>query len=130
MDSSADVELLCKDCGKPFVFTAKEQQFFVKQGFEHVPTRCASCRTLFRERREAGKQFVSIRCKMTGKIGRLPIEVDDASDAYTAESFEQAFNAQGRLVDPAQEPDYSHLIEERRARDEARRAAQPVSSPE
>jgi len=115
----SDVELLCKDCGKPFIFTAKEQQFFVKQGFEHVPTRCASCRTVLRQKREEGKQFVSLKCKVTGKIGRLPIEADDPNDAYTAEAFEAAFAAQGREVDPATEPDYTHLIEARREAMEA-----------
>ena len=119
----ADVELLCKDCGKPFVFTAREQQFFVKQGFEHVPTRCANCRTLLREKREAGRQFVSLRCKVTGKIGRLPIEVDDPTDAYTAEAFEAAYAHGGREVDPTQEPDYSDLVEQRRNEQEAARAA-------
>jgi RNase P subunit RPR2 len=120
----SDVELLCKDCGKPFIFTAKEQQFFVKQGFEHVPTRCANCRTLLREKREAGRQFVSLRCKMTGKIGRLPIETDDPNDAYTAEAFEDVYAQQGREVDPAQEPDYTELIEERRAAQEAERTSE------
>lgn len=123
----SDVELLCKDCGKPFIFTAKEQQFFVKQGFEHVPTRCANCRTLLRERREAGRQFVSLRCKVTGKIGRLPIEADDPNDAYTEEAFTAAFAQNGRLVDPAQEPDCTDLIEERRA---AMEAAQAAAAPE
>lgn len=119
----SDVELLCKDCGKPFIFTAREQQFFVKQGFEHVPTRCANCRTLLRQKREAGRNFVSLRCKVTGKIGRLPIEADDPNDAYTAEAFEAAFAKEGREVDPAQEPDYSYLVEQQREQREAEQAA-------
>lgn len=124
----ADVSLLCKDCGQPFIFTAKEQQFFVKQGFEHVPTRCANCRTVLREKREAGKSFTSIKCRATGKIGRLPLAVDDPNDCYTAEAFEQAFNEKGRFVDPLMEPDYTDLIEQRRAAEAAAVEQQPAAT--
>ncbi len=33
----------CKDCGKEFIFTAGEQEFFAKQGFIE-PLRCKECR--------------------------------------------------------------------------------------
>lgn len=40
-----DKELSCVDCGKPFTFTAKEQDFFAKKGFTN-PKRCPECRRL------------------------------------------------------------------------------------
>lgn len=125
----ADVTLLCKECGRPFIFTAKEQRFFVQQGFEHVPTRCADCRRLARDKREKGRQFASLKCRITGKIGRLPIEVDDPTDAYTAEAFEELFAQQGRWVDPKQEPDYTPLVEERRQAEEEARARAETEAP-
>lgn len=39
-----DKTLVCKDCGKEFVFTAGEQEFYKKQGFENEPVRCKECR--------------------------------------------------------------------------------------
>ena len=39
-----DKTLKCKDCGKEFVFTAGEQEFYKEKGFQNEPTRCADCR--------------------------------------------------------------------------------------
>lgn len=39
-----DRTLQCSDCGKDFVFTAAEQEFFRERGFEHAPKRCVECR--------------------------------------------------------------------------------------
>ncbi|MCE5315034.1 zinc-ribbon domain-containing protein, partial [bacterium] len=38
-----DKELICKDCGQTFVFTAGEQEFFQSRGFSE-PIRCKTCR--------------------------------------------------------------------------------------
>jgi predicted RNA-binding Zn-ribbon protein involved in translation (DUF1610 family) len=40
----ADKTLVCKDCGKEFVFTEGEQAFYKEKGFENEPQRCADCR--------------------------------------------------------------------------------------
>ncbi|MCL2555475.1 MAG: zinc-ribbon domain-containing protein [Firmicutes bacterium] len=39
-----DKELVCKDCGQKFVFTAGEQEFYAQKGFDNEPTRCTDCR--------------------------------------------------------------------------------------
>ena len=39
-----DKTLVCKDCGKDFVFTAGEQEFYKEKGFENEPVRCPDCR--------------------------------------------------------------------------------------
>lgn len=39
-----DETLVCKDCGKEFVFTAGEQEFYKEKGFTNKPTRCKDCR--------------------------------------------------------------------------------------
>lgn len=38
-----DKSLTCKDCGNEFVFSAGEQEFYSKQGFNE-PVRCKACR--------------------------------------------------------------------------------------
>lgn len=115
MKTFKDVTLMCKECGQAFIFTAKEQEFYVKQGFEHVPTRCHECRQQAREKRDKGKTFFPVKCKITGKVGRLPVEPDDLKDVYSAEAFEEEFAKKGHLIDPAKEPDYTDLIEKQRA---------------
>ncbi len=39
-----DMELICRVCGSPFIFTAGEQEFYADKGFLHEPTRCPACR--------------------------------------------------------------------------------------
>ena len=40
----ADKLLVCKDCGKEFLFTESEQAFYKEKGFDNEPQRCADCR--------------------------------------------------------------------------------------
>jgi len=39
-----DRNIMCKDCGKEFVFTVGEQEFYKEKGFENDPVRCPDCR--------------------------------------------------------------------------------------
>lgn len=39
-----DKTLVCKDCGKEFVFTVGEQEFYKEKGFDNEPVRCPDCR--------------------------------------------------------------------------------------
>ena len=39
-----DKVLVCLDCGKEFVFTVGEQEFYKEKGFENEPKRCKACR--------------------------------------------------------------------------------------
>lgn len=39
-----DKKIICKDCGKEFVFTVGEQEFYKEKGFDNEPVRCYKCR--------------------------------------------------------------------------------------
>ena len=39
-----DKTLVCKECGKEFVFTAGEQEFYAERGFQNEPQRCKASR--------------------------------------------------------------------------------------
>lgn len=39
-----DKVLKCRDCGKDFIFTVGQQEFFKEKGFTGNPVRCADCR--------------------------------------------------------------------------------------
>ena len=36
--------LACKDCGRNFDFTVRDQQFYAQKGFTNEPGRCKECR--------------------------------------------------------------------------------------
>lgn len=38
-----DKKIICKDCGKEFIFTVGEQEFYKEKGF-YEPVRCKECR--------------------------------------------------------------------------------------
>ena len=46
-----DKQIVCKDCGNEFTFTAGEQEFYQKKGFDNDPVRCPDCR----KKRKAGR---------------------------------------------------------------------------
>lgn len=39
-----DKKITCRDCGKDFVFTVREQEFYAEKGFTNEPVRCFDCR--------------------------------------------------------------------------------------
>lgn len=39
-----DKKLTCKDCGKEFIWTEGEQDFYKQKGFTNEPARCPECR--------------------------------------------------------------------------------------
>jgi len=53
MTAIGDKKKTCRDCNNEFVFTIGEQDFFRDKGFEHEPTRCAQCRAVRRQEKEA-----------------------------------------------------------------------------
>jgi len=70
-----DITLFDAETGEPFIFTAKEQEFFAKQGFTHVPKHSPERRKALREQRYKGKPIfnvVCMECKRVGKILQEP----------------------------------------------------------
>ena len=51
-----DIEITCVGCGKTFVFTIGEQEFFAEMKFENAPRRCKPCRIKEKARRDGEKQ--------------------------------------------------------------------------
>ena len=39
-----DKTIVCVDCGKEFIFTVNEQEFYKEKGFDNEPKRCPDCR--------------------------------------------------------------------------------------
>jgi CxxC-x17-CxxC domain-containing protein len=50
-----DKTLTCRDCGRQFLFTQGEQDFYASRGFTNEPTRCPDCRALRKAERGASE---------------------------------------------------------------------------
>jgi CxxC-x17-CxxC domain-containing protein len=59
MQEYSDTTLKCRDCGNDFVFTAGEQGFYAEKGFTNKPSRCPSCRTANKSRRDSSLSYSS-----------------------------------------------------------------------
>ena len=75
-----DKKIQCKDCGKDFVWTADEQEFYQEKGFS-APLRCKECRVKARANFNNGqggdrgqRQSFPITCSNCGKQDTVPFE--------------------------------------------------------
>ena len=85
-----DKTLVCKDCGKEFVFSAGEQAFYAEKGFENEPARCHECRDKRRREREGGKeqpQIYTVECAECGKETQVPFEPKGDRPVYCRDCF-------------------------------------------
>jgi CxxC-x17-CxxC domain-containing protein len=79
MANFQDQDLTCRDCGKPFTWTASEQEFYQSKGFQNAPVRCSSCRAMKKSRMNEGRggssgQSYPITCAQCGKNDTVPFE--------------------------------------------------------
>lgn len=81
--SSRDEEITCKDCGKDFLFSASEKEFFASKGFQNKPVRCKECRQSRKKKRSSrssrgagksskGHKIVCDRCGCTDYVPFKP----------------------------------------------------------
>lgn len=71
-----DQTLNCRDCNKPFVWTASEQEFYQQKGFQNAPVRCPGCRALKKTRMgdNRSRQSFEITCPQCGKKDTVPFQ--------------------------------------------------------
>jgi len=69
-----DQNLKCKDCGKDFVWTASEQQFYQEKGFQNSPVRCGECRKLKKAKTGFSRQMFEITCAECSKKDSVPFQ--------------------------------------------------------
>lgn len=81
-----DKTLTCKECGKEFVFTAGEQEFYAEKGFANDPQRCKECRRARRGGRPEREMFTAV-CASCGKEARVPFEPREDRPVYCSECF-------------------------------------------
>lgn len=82
-----DKTLVCKDCGKEFVFTAGEQEFYAKKGFENEPVRCKECRAAKKAAIKASRVMHDAVCANCGAACQVPFEPKDDRPVYCSECY-------------------------------------------
>ncbi len=105
-----DKELTCRECSKPFLFTAGEQEFYKQKGLLNEPGRCPDCRIKRRLQASAGaataepaapqpveqpmvvstsivKEVTIINCAECGKETTVPFRPRLARPVYCSTCF-------------------------------------------
>ena len=90
-----DKTLVCKDCGKEFVFTAGEQEFYETKGFSE-PIRCKECRDA---RKAAGAQkkpreLFDAVCAECGEPCKVPFQPVDGRPVLCSSCFNKKKEAE------------------------------------
>jgi len=85
-----DKTLVCRDCGKEFVFTAGEQAFYAEKGFANEPTRCRDCRAARKAGRSEGgsnREFFKAICADCGVETEVPFKPVTNRPIYCRDCF-------------------------------------------
>lgn len=96
-----DKNLNCKECGKEFVFTASEQEFYAQKGFTNEPVRCPECRSARKSQqrstrggnnfRKTDRKMYSVVCDECGQQTTVPFQPSGDKPVYCKDCF-QAHN--------------------------------------
>ena len=89
-----DKTLTCKDCGKEFVFTAGEQEFYAERGFQNEPQRCKTCRDARKRASRNTREMYTAVCAECGKEAKIPFQPSDDRPVYCSECFAKRKNQQ------------------------------------
>jgi CxxC-x17-CxxC domain-containing protein len=97
MSQYQDQTLTCKDCGKPFVWTASEQEFYASKGFQNAPVRCPDCRAAKKARMGDSRgsfggghrQSFEITCSNCGRKDTVPFQPKGDRPVLCRDCFRQ-----------------------------------------
>ncbi len=68
-----DQQIVCRDCGATFDFTAGEQEFYASKGLS-APQRCKACRAARKDQRAADREMHDATCAQCGNACQVPFK--------------------------------------------------------
>lgn len=89
-----DKTLSCKDCGREFVFTASEQEFYAEKGFTNEPGRCPECRAARKAQTRSGgysrpqREMFPAVCSACGKETTVPFQPTGDKPVYCRDCYQ------------------------------------------
>lgn len=93
--NSQDQTLTCVDCGKQFVWTAGEQDFYKQKGFNNPPSRCPDCRAKRKAERMSSRSMTKIVCSQCGKEDEVPFVPRKGTGVLCRECFQKQRQSRG-----------------------------------
>jgi CxxC-x17-CxxC domain-containing protein len=89
----SDKSLVCKECGKTFLFTQQEQDFYKERNFENEPQRCPECRRARKqELRSRRREMHTVICSDCGKETSVPFKPSGDKPVYCQECYQARKN--------------------------------------
>ena len=99
-----DKTMTCRECGKEFVFTAGEQEFYATRGFQNEPGRCPECREARKAQNGGGssrmggggrmggdqrqaREMHTVTCAQCGKETQVPFKPSGDRPVYCQDCF-------------------------------------------
>ena len=70
-----DEKLVCEDCGKEFIFTAGEQEFYAEKGLVNKPKRCPECRSVRRKNNRKRRKMYDAVCSKCGAQNQIVMQL-------------------------------------------------------
>ena len=102
----SDKTITCVDCGKEFIFTAREREHYRGNGFEHEPKRCRECRARMKRKRHlvrdsAGnvREYFKCACASCGRPAYLPFKPKGTKPVYCRDCLVRLEGEQGSSND-------------------------------
>ena len=102
---ATDQTLRCRECGRDFVFTAGEQEFYLSRGLMNTPSRCPECRAARKASMSGGgsgyggdrpaRQMYVATCSNCGREARVPFQPRGDKPVYCSECFQQQAGNRG-----------------------------------
>ena len=81
-----DETLICEDCGKEFMFTAGEQEFYAEKGLVNKPKRCPECRKSRRQHNR--KKMFDVVCSKCGCETKVPFKPTQGKEVFCKECYQ------------------------------------------
>lgn len=92
---ATDQTLRCRECGRDFVFTAGEQEFYLSRGLMNTPARCPECRQARKASNMGGsgerpqRQMFTATCSSCGGEARVPFQPRGDKPVYCSNCYQQ-----------------------------------------
>lgn len=79
----------CVNCGKAFVFSGRDQKYYIEQGFKNDPKRCRECRSLLKRQKQitidangVERELFKSTCVACGRSTYVPFKPTGAKPIY------------------------------------------------
>jgi CxxC-x17-CxxC domain-containing protein len=94
---ATDQTLRCRECGRDFIFTVGEQEFYASRGLMNTPSRCPECRAARKASMSGGsyggerapRQMYTATCSSCGGEARVPFQPRGDKPVYCSNCFQQ-----------------------------------------